>query len=426
MAALLVAAVALAAAWASAGVEPMAAAVAGCRAPTDFTRDYVTAHAFVHGVHGLEHGAANDYAVSIGAPRVPLYGAPYHFHPPPALLVVLPLVPLGFRGAAVAWLVLSLAALAWLAWVLHSIARGERASPRWEAAAGFLLLALWPPVLHNLAKGQWSILLAALIAGGLHALERDREGAAGVWLGVAASLKAAPVLLLGYLILRRRRRAAAFMAGTVAALGLASLALEGPGAWRAFFAAGPLEVAAWRTWTANTASLGGVLARLLVGGPFARPLVHAPAVAAALTAGASLALLAAATFASRRAPAGPAEERRLFAAWCLLVVLLNPLGWTHTLVIALVALAAFPRPPVLAAVVLVVWSIPHETLVALAGPTPVGPLRGLFLGLHAAACLALLDPALATAREGASAPSSRSGQPRPASERRQRQRRARR
>jgi hypothetical protein len=418
-----VAAVALAAAWASAGVEPMAAAVAGARAPTDFARDYVTAHAFVHGVHGLEHEAANQYAVSIGAPRVPLYGAPYHFHPPPALLVVLPLVPLGFQGAAIAWLVLSLAAIAWLAWTLQAIARGPDSAPRREAAVGFVLLALWPPVLHNLAKGQWSILLAALIAGGLHALQRDRERAAGVWLGVAASLKAAPVLLLGYLILRRRRRAAAFMAGTVAALGLASLALEGPGAWRAFFAAGPLEVAAWRTWTANTASIGGVLARLLVGGPFARPLVHAPAVAAALTAGASLALLAAATFASRRAPASPAEDRRLFAAWCLLVVLLNPLGWTHTLVVALVALAAFPRPPALAAAVLVIWSIPRETLVALAGPTPVGPLRGLWLGLHAAACLALLDPALATRNEPVS--NRRSDQPQPASARRRWPRRAR-
>src|SRR6185369_10042023 len=156
--------------------------------------------------------------------------------------------------------------------------------------------------------------------------------------GVAASLKATPALLLAYLALRRRRAAPAMLAVMVA-LGLVSSIVEGPGAWRRWVAAGPAEVAAWQTWTANTASLHGLFARLLIGGRYARPVLQAPALAAALTLGASLLLGGLAVAATLRAPATREHDRRLFAVWCLLVVLLNPLGWTHTLVIALVAAA---------------------------------------------------------------------------------------
>jgi hypothetical protein len=392
------------AAWASAGVTPFEEAVLGAGAPVDFVRDYVTAAA------RLEHGrgpapegeAGNDAAVALGAPRVPLLGGPFHLHPPPALLPVLPLVPLGFRGAALAWLGLSLLALGGLARIGLELTAAEWGRSPARVALVFGLLALWPPVLHDLAKGQWSILLAALLAAGWLALERGRETAAGVWLGVAASLKMTPLVLLGFLVLRHRRAAVA-MAATVGALALVATAVTGLEPWRAFFADAPRDVAAWDTWIANTASLRGLVVRVAGGGAFARPLLDARS--AAQTAFAALAALGAivvTVLATWRAPrgGGASNERPLVAAWMLLAIFLNPLAWTHTLVMALVPLAVLARfvPVAVSAGALIVLTIPRQTLAVLAGATPTAPGRGLALSLHAMALLVVFSFALAQAR----------------------------
>jgi hypothetical protein len=215
------------------------------------------------------------------------------------------------------------------------------------------------------------------------------------------------VLLLGYLALRRRR-AAAVMLAVMVALGVVSSIVEGPAVWRRWAAAAPAEVAAWQTWVANTASLHGLLARLLAGGPFARPWLEAPALARALTAAASLVLVGTALAVTARAPATPEQERRLFAVWCLLVVLLNPLGWTHTLVIALVAAALLAPDGAPLAAAVIVWTVPRETLERLAGPLPVGAVGGLVLGAHAVATGALVVAAALSGRAAGSAIPSRS------------------
>jgi len=383
----------LTAAWISAGGQPFADAITGAREPVDFARDYLAAYVRVHQGRGAAPAGegGNTTAAAIGVPRVELLGGPYYVHPPAAQLLVLPLVPLGFRGAALAWLALSLIALGALAVMLVSIATGaERPWPR-HVAMAFGLMVLWPPVLHNLAKGQWSIILAALVAAGWRALGRGRPRAAGAWLGLAASLKATPLLLLGFLVWRHRR-AAAVMAATVIAAGLASVAVSGVEPWRTWLRTAGPNVLAWQTWTANTVSLNGLFARLLTSSAFARPLLDAPWLARALAGAVAVLLVAAASLACWRAPRRPAADGRLFAAWTLLVVLLNPLGWTHTATIALVPLAllvvdrvrgsAWVLPAALAAL-----TIPRETLAALAGPVPVAPGRGLVLSLHAGALL---------------------------------------
>jgi Glycosyltransferase family 87 len=389
--ALLVALVAVA--WVSAGAAPLRDALGGALAPVDFVRDYVAAHARVHVGRGAAPAdeAGNAYAAALGGPTVVLFEGPFHLHPPAALLPVLPLVPLGFAGAALAWLVLSLAALGALAFMLVEILDEARAPTATRVLTAFLLALAWPPVLHNLAKGQWSILLAALMAAGARALTLGRPRAAGVWLGLAASFKATPVLLLAFLVLRHRRAAAAMLT-TLVALAAVTLAVNGLAPWRAWLADAPRDVVAWQGWVANTASLNGLPARLFAGGRFARPLLEAPALARALTIGLSGALVLGLAFVTWRAERSPANERGLFAAWALLSVVLNPLAWSHTLVMALVpaALLVGLVPLWALGVALALLSIPRESLAALAIPVPVAPLRGLVLSLHAAALLFLV------------------------------------
>ncbi|HXI59749.1 MAG TPA: glycosyltransferase family 87 protein, partial [Polyangia bacterium] len=355
----------LAAAWLSAGSEPFVGALAGAREPIDFARDYLAAHVRVHRGRGAApiDASGNAYAAAIGVPPVVMLAAPYYVHPPAAQLLVLPLVPLGFRGAALVWLALSLVALGGLALMLVAVVTGEQRPRPLQVAVAFGLLVLWPPVLHNLAKGQWSIFLATLVAAGWRALDRGRPRTAGAWLGLAASLKATPLLLLGYLILRHRRAAGA-MAAMVLAAGLASLAVSGVEPWRVWLAAAAPNVLAWQTWLVNTASVNGLFARLFTSSAFARPLLDAPLLARVLTVTVAAALLAVASLSSWRAARSPTEDRRLFATWTTLVVVLNPLGWTHTAIIALVPLALLVdrAPPWALVTTLVALTVPHETL----------------------------------------------------------------
>jgi hypothetical protein len=391
----------LAVGWCSAGLTPVREAAKEALAPSDFTRDFVTAHWRVHRGGGPPPSEAegNAYAVSIGAPEVTPVGGPYFVHPGPALVAVLALVPLGYRGAAVAWLALSLLALGVLAFGLVALlGPGERSRGRLVAFT-FLGLLLWPPTLHNLAKGQWSILLAALLTLGWRELETRREGAAGAWIGAAASLKLTPVLMVGYLAIRRRRAAVSLVAVTVAAsaAALAVTGLAGPRAWLADMSR---NVAAWQTWTGNTASLNGFISRLLAGGPFARPLVDAPAAARALNLFLSLALVGWIAVVTWRTPPSPRTDRALGAAWLALCVLLNPLAWTHTELLALPALAllhGLVRPATLL-LALALMSVPRHTLAALAGPAPVGPATAPILSLHAAALCLIVVTALRLAK----------------------------
>jgi hypothetical protein len=402
---------AVAACWLSAGSAPVTEAIRGLQDPADFIRDYVTARVRLEDGRGAppDGPQANERGVRLGTPRVLLLGGPYHLHPPPGLLPVLALAWLPWHTAAHVWTIMSIAGLAWLAWSLEGIRRPDRRPSLGRFALLFAVLALWPPTLHCLEKGQWSIWLAAFLAAGTRALERGRPGRAGVLFGVAASLKATPIVVFG-LLLARNRRAGASMLAVLIALALLATAIDGTAQWVAFLADAPRDVAAWATWLANTASLQGVYARLLTDGPFSRPVVVAPNVSSAAFVLTAAALIGAAViFGWRRARGSPrpgADERSLAcwsAAWLTLPVLLNPLGWSHVVLMLLAPIVvAFrdggPRARAVAAIALAALTIPRQRLMGWAGPMPVPPALGLFLGVHAIAALGLYVALLGAGR----------------------------
>jgi len=393
--------------WLSAGSAPFVDAVRGAVEPGDLVRDYVTARARLEEGRGPPPAgeAGNQRAARTGAPQVALLGGPYFIHPPTATVAILPLASLPWRSAALVWAAGSVVALGWLALSLLGIWRPEAAPRASRVALLTLGLALWPPTLHCLEKGQWSIWLAALLAAGLRSFEAGRARRAGVAFGIAAALKVTPVVLLGFLLLRSRRVAVALLVtGGVAVL--IALAAVGPAAWRVFFAESPHNVAVWAPWIANTASLDGVTARLMTLNPFSRPLFVAPGLAAVAFGLTELALLAAAIgTVYRNRPAvsaafrqdrrgAPGPDLRALGAWLTLPVLLNPLGWSHVVLMLLAPLAvlvrgAGPRTRVAGVLVLAALSIPRQRLAAWAGAIPVGPAASVLLGLHAFAGVAL-------------------------------------
>jgi hypothetical protein len=193
------------------------------------------------------------------------------------------------------------------------------------------------------------------------------------------------------------------MAATLAIAVAASLAVDGLAPWRAFLAGAGRNAAIWAPWAANTASPAGIYARLFdPPSEFSRPLVAAPTLATLAFALTTIALLTSALLALCPRPAPPSPPSSdpprtpsaTLAAWLTLPVLLNPLGWSHVLIMLLAPLIiaardGTPRTRQLAVVVLALITIPRLTLARLAGPLPIAPSRGLILGVHAAAAVIL-------------------------------------
>src|SRR5262249_8913435 len=151
-------------------------------------------------------------------------------------------------------------------------------------------------------KGQWSLMLATLMALGWRALATGRPGWSGVSIGLACTIKLAPATLLPYLAVRRPRAAAAF-AATVGALAIASVVSVGVEPWLAFLRQAPANVEFWEDRLENLVSVTSLTTRLFVAGRHAEPLFDLPLTGRLLTVLVSVVLVGAALLLTWRTPA---------------------------------------------------------------------------------------------------------------------------
>jgi len=393
----------------SSGAAPMFAALGGAFAPSDFASNVAAARELAAGRDPWGDDFAAAHAAVLGVPESE--GRPYFPHPPLPAVLIRPMAPLSFSSAAMIWFVVSLGELFLLAAILAELVvddgMTERPAPRGRVVAALYgALLVWPPVLYNLEKGQWSILLALLVALAWRALRMGRTARAGAWMGVASAVKVFPVLIAAFVVLRRDRRQTMAFAAALAAGVLLPLIWTGPRALVGFIHHSQANLPYWETWLGVMYSLDGLVARLLIGGEWATPLVHAPLVARALVLTGSLLLVGVACV-TVVAPAASALAAS-FAAFSIVLVILNPLSMGHNgvllaLPIALVgrtlAVSARAWPRAALAVGTALVSIPKETIFRLC-PAPVDPLRGAFIvGLPFWGALLLLVAAVAAAIE---------------------------
>ena len=212
-------------------------------------------HAYLGGAQAAAHHA-NIYAVFEQQLSNPQLGG--FDYPPVVAWMLEPLTWLPARAASLAWLWLMLACTATSA-VILSATLLPKTWPRLELAA--LATFAFVPATFNLRLGQMEpvVLLALVLA--LVAYLRGRQLTCGVLIGLAASLKLAPLVLIVLLVRRRWWRGALASVATVAAtVGVGALALG----------TGPLVEYATRVvpafaredgWLYNQ-SLGGVVNRL--------------------------------------------------------------------------------------------------------------------------------------------------------------------
>jgi Glycosyltransferase family 87 len=368
-------------------MRPWIDAASGAFIPADIAQDIAAARLFIAGVNPYGPQIRDAHAQLLG---LPVDGTFPHFpHPPFSLIISWPLGYASYPVAAAAWFAVTIALVFVLAALL---AENISSRQRWGDTAPepkalltcFGLLLAWPPVLYNLEKGQWSILLAVLVALGWRSLSRARVTAAGAWLGAAAAVKVFPVVLGGYLLLRSRRAFIAFGA-TGALLTLLPLLRIGFEVFPDFIRESRMNLPYWETYPSVVLSLHGALVRLLIGGQWARPAIYAPMLARIIEALVVLVLLALATRAAIRARRERASAAMAFAAWVVMLPVLNPQSLGHNgvllalpFVLTARALRDVARPglKVAWALALGLVSIPKQTVWRIAAP-PIDALEGL-------------------------------------------------
>ncbi|MFN3243524.1 MAG: glycosyltransferase family 87 protein [Planctomycetota bacterium] len=129
---------------------------------------------------------------------------PYLYSPFFACLMV-PWTWLPGTVAALLWFAISVWSLGYVVARVGGWVGGTARSGGWWLAAMALLAVGWYRIVHsNLVNGQVNLILLAMCVASFEAERRGRSARAGFWLALAVHTKALPILLLGYLLVRRR------------------------------------------------------------------------------------------------------------------------------------------------------------------------------------------------------------------------------
>jgi hypothetical protein len=186
----------------------------------DFSNYYESAWALRHGIDPY-----SALLTPIGAQLGLETGGLLHAsETPPFLLSFEPLTRMRPRTAFWIWTAINFFALALAMYFLLAHRRGLSGRTAW-LLAGLILMSA--PVNQNLYWGQSQLIVLALMVGTMRALERERDGAAGLLIALAGLLRAYPLLLVGYLVVRRRWRAVAFATAGIAAGSFVTVAALG-------------------------------------------------------------------------------------------------------------------------------------------------------------------------------------------------------
>jgi hypothetical protein len=153
-------------------------------------------------------------------------------NPPHLVLPFVPLAGLPLATSYLAWAVVQIGLLGWLAWrLLTEVARDW---PRRERALLLAATLAAPPLLITLLQGAFSLLITVAVTELYLALRNGRAAAAGWWLAIG-SLKPQAILTLGVALVVARRWRVLAVAGAIGgvAAAIATIVL-GPGIWAAY------------------------------------------------------------------------------------------------------------------------------------------------------------------------------------------------
>lgn len=285
--------------------------------------------AYSQAAHALATGAS-PYA-NFNSGTIVMSGFDY---PPFAALLLRPLDFLSARWQEIVWLWISLGALVGGA-VITARALLPAAWPR--ARIGVVIALVFPPATYNLWHGQVNLVVFLLLAVALSDYLSGHRTRCAVVLGVAASIKLAPIVLLVVLARRGWWRAVAAGVGTAVAAAAVSVAALGWTVTHQYITSVLPVLNRDNGWIYNQ-TWNGLVSRLaqhsvLAADP-ASLWVHA--LATALSVGTVVALW----FAVRRSSRSRAERGAEFACGVIVMLLVGSIAWYPVYVHLLIALAA--------------------------------------------------------------------------------------
>lgn len=204
--------------------------------------------------------------------------------------------------------------------------------------AGVLILVNFRPFADTLAFGQIDLALLLIVTLALWALQREHDLVAGALVALGTLFKIYPVLLLGFLLIKRRWRAlAGFVAGMLLCNGVA-VAVMGWEMHRIYVTEVLPRIGGSTSWVENQ-TIAGFLARL-TDTPTMAAIYRNQAVTLVANALSGLAVLLACALALQ--PAQPVSTRYAlqYSQFLLLMVLAVPAAWMHYETLLFVPFAA--------------------------------------------------------------------------------------
>ncbi len=263
-------------------------------------------------------------------------------HPPPSILLGLPLGNLNYATAFVLWNGICLTLLGASIWLALSTL-GMSAGPR----VGLLILTtllFCHPLLSQVQQGQLSIPIVFLVTLCWVLERKNKPWLSGAVLGIATALKLFPGFLFLPFLLRRRWQV--LLAGAVSFAGLSILTLSvlDLDTYRAYFGDVLPTIAKYRGACHNL-SVCGVWYKLFVPLPHWMPVDFVPAVphpfaaACAYLASAGLVVF----LLSRTVLRSPNDVNLSLSGSILAMLLVSPITWDHYLLVLLLPIGVLWR-----------------------------------------------------------------------------------
>jgi alpha-1,2-mannosyltransferase len=316
----------------------------------DFNSHYLAAYATQHGLDPYDLDTLQVLAKELHIRKVTIYR-----YPPFHTMLMMPLGALPYPVADFVWRILNLAFTALCIWLIGKTMSLEFSAKNLLVVG--LIVFNYDPLIYTIAIGQVNMLILTLLMLAVFAFSRKRTTLSGVFLGLAASSKIIPGVLLAYFFWKKNYRmvmASAVTIVTSAAIGFLALGAE---TTRTFINVFMTFAQEDNSWIGNQ-SLRGFLSRLFVGDEF----VHAWYPDASLERNLyylGVAIFAAFTafvlYRSRRTGTFHVE----FAFVFLTYFIITPTTWVHHLVWAMyplvaIALACLDRKNLAPAIVFVI------------------------------------------------------------------------
>lgn len=247
-------------------------------------------------------------------------------HPPPSVILGLPLGRLPYSTAFLIWNIASLLMAAAAAVLTLRMEFGKDASWRWLV---MLTLLLGNPLLQTVSMGQLTACLLLLVTATAWAEANRRHALAGALVGTAAALKIFPGFLFLYFLLQRRWSALLAGAGALIAWHTATFVLFGADTYADWYRESLPEVLLYRDTWLNYSATGFWYKLFDASSKQSMPVWHSPLTAQIGSLLSFVTVVAIAGYACLRARGNRHASRAAFALCITAMVVATPIAWDH-------------------------------------------------------------------------------------------------